>query len=384
MINPEIKIPDFIQKLTSIRPKHLSGAPKIEEIIDDILEFMGDSILVAHNTSFDIPFFNSVLKRLGKPPLKNKNICTNLMTKYLIPNLMNSNLRYMCRIFNIPHKKAHRALDDAHATAKLFIKYLQIFIQKKITKINHLYYPKNKYELDRIHFRKNDKKRWKDVFKYIDDIETPFLVTLKGKNGTILFSLPCDNSAMGIELIKANIESLPWEIATFRLFGHFFETLIHFHPLFNMLDKTTASKIMTLLKKNHLGTAIDSKAQLPDFIVIAHIVPEQFLIYPTNSLTIKSGLIFRYPAHKKKFTQYIKSKSSKMRRQKTPLLIQKNTCDEFIIKLLGQYYNKPKKHLNVLSFQQEYVKNSEEQFTQGLENFLSQSKNTYNYPAKHI
>ena len=148
LIQPEIKIPEFIQKLTSIGPKEVKNARLIEDVIDDILDFMGDSILVAHNTSFDIPFFNSVLKRLGKPHLTNRNICTNLMTKHLIPNLLNSNLNYMSRIFGIKHKQAHRALDDAKATANLLLKYLHIFIKKNITKINHLYYPRNRYELD--------------------------------------------------------------------------------------------------------------------------------------------------------------------------------------------------------------------------------------------
>ena len=101
LIQPEIHIPDFIQKLTSIRESDVNDAPLIEHVIDEILEFMGDSILVAHNTSFDVPFFNSVLRRLNRPELKNKSICTNLMTKYMIPNLLSSNLNYMCKIFDL-------------------------------------------------------------------------------------------------------------------------------------------------------------------------------------------------------------------------------------------------------------------------------------------
>ena len=131
LIKPEIRIPDFIQKLTSISEDDVKNAPTIEEVIDEVLVMMEDCILVAHNTSFDIPFFNSVLRRLGKPELKNPALCTNLMTKYLIPNLMNSNLNYMSKIFNIKHSKAHRALDDAKATAELLLNYLNIFIDKK-------------------------------------------------------------------------------------------------------------------------------------------------------------------------------------------------------------------------------------------------------------
>jgi DNA polymerase-3 subunit alpha (Gram-positive type) len=149
LINPEIKIPEFIQNLTGIFQENVKNSPVIEEVIDEILEFMGDSILVAHNISFDIPFFYSVLKRLKKPHLKNKTLCTNLMTKFLMPTLVNSNLNYMCSIFHIPHKKAHKAIDDANASAKLLLTYLKIFIEKGITKINHLYYPRDRFELDR-------------------------------------------------------------------------------------------------------------------------------------------------------------------------------------------------------------------------------------------
>ena len=147
LLKPKVKIPEFIQKLTSISNDDVKGCPKIEEVIDEILSMMKGRILVAHNTSFDVPFFNSVLRRLGKEELPNKSICTNLMSKYLIPNLLNTNLSYMSNLFKIDHGNAHRALDDARATAKIFLIFLQIFKNRKIEKLNHLYYPKNKFEI---------------------------------------------------------------------------------------------------------------------------------------------------------------------------------------------------------------------------------------------
>ena len=59
LINPERPIPPFVQNLTSIFSKDLIHAPKIQEVIDKVLDFMGNSIIVAHNLSFDLPFFNS-------------------------------------------------------------------------------------------------------------------------------------------------------------------------------------------------------------------------------------------------------------------------------------------------------------------------------------
>ena len=140
---------------------------------------MGDRILVAHNTSFDVPFFNSVLTRLGKKELPNKSICTNLMTKYLIPNLLSTNLTYMSKVFNLDHGKAHRALDDAHASAQLLLKYLDIFEKKNIDKLNHLYYPRNKYELDRANF-KSSSSNLSEIKETLSEINSPFVCSVRG------------------------------------------------------------------------------------------------------------------------------------------------------------------------------------------------------------
>ncbi|HLT22370.1 MAG TPA: 3'-5' exonuclease, partial [Bacteriovoracaceae bacterium] len=102
LINPDKEIPEFVQKLTGIKKSDVAHSPKIEEVIDEITQFIGDSIVVAHNTSFDVPFINGVLKQLGRPTLDNKVICTNIMTKYMIPEIMSSNLNYMSTIFGIP------------------------------------------------------------------------------------------------------------------------------------------------------------------------------------------------------------------------------------------------------------------------------------------
>ena len=203
LIKPEMQIPEFIQKLTSIKEADVNDAPLIEEVIDEILAFMGDSILVAHNTSFDIPFFNSVLRRLEKPELHNKSICTNLMTKYMIPNLLSSNLHYMSKIFNLKHQKAHRALDDALASAELLLKYLSIFIHKKIHKVNSLYYPKNKFELDRINYKKETPLE--EIVALLDSLKTPMLVTLKGAEGVVLFSFPSSSDPVEMKYIIKKI-----------------------------------------------------------------------------------------------------------------------------------------------------------------------------------
>jgi len=391
LIRPEIKIPEFIQKLTSIEISDVEHAPVIEDVIDDILDFMGDAVLVAHNTSFDIPFFNSVLKRLNKPILENKSICTNLMTKYLIPNLMNSNLNYMSKIYNIPHKKAHRALDDAMATAELLMKYLNIFIDKNIAKVNHLYYPKNRYELDRINYKKQTD--YSELTKRIQKLKTPFMITLKGTKGVILFTLPCNNSKNEKNLITEMMGELDWKTATVRLFGSFIEAFVNFNNYFVILDNKTRSDIIKFLWQEHLPTKKSKPTSnekfsqdtfreeiVNDFIVTTHLVPEQFVIFPILSLHPKSGLIFRYPSHKKKLLQYITSKSMRLKNN----TLRKQNWQPAIQEFLSSYLQKCESDKGIYLFKKHLPLKKQDEFYNIVDQFVTKSSVEFNFPKDYI
>ena len=327
LINPKQKIPDFIQKLTSISDKDVENAPTIEEVIDQILDFMGDRILVAHNTSFDVPFFNSVLRRLGKNELENKSICTNLMTKYLIPNLLSTNLTYMSRLFKIEHGNAHRALDDAKASANLLLKYLDIFEQKNIEKLNHLYYPRNKYELDRIHLKKSQHSK-SNIHQIIKNIKTPFLCSIKGEKGTLDYIIPLMPNKKSFQFLKEKIDLLDksWEIISIQIFGSFSETYLNFIKYISKLkindQKIIEEELLQLFEinkkyyeelKRNLKLKPDQtiNSTIGSFIVTGHLVEDQYIIYNTQNLNAKNSLIFKYPAHQKKLQQFITSRSNK-------------------------------------------------------------------------
>ncbi len=400
LINPEIKIPEFIQKLTSIKQADVEQAPCIEDVINEILDFMGDRILVAHNTSFDVPFFNSVLKRLNIEELQNKSICTNLMTKYLIPNLLNSNLNYMSKIFNIPHKEAHRALDDARATAFLLQTYLKIFIDKGIQKINHLYYPRNRYELDRIHFKctqenhsQKTTEQSNSVYNKIKQIHSPFLITIKGENGVILFALPCEGKKEEVELIHQKLNHIDWKITTIKLFGPFIESLIHFNNFFCKLENNVRREVITFLWRQHLPNVNQSQLteneissplidkEFGDFIITNHLVPEQMIIYPIQSLSLKNQLIFRHSSHQKKLLQYINSKSSRISNNK----LNKHYFHPLLEQFVEHYLLKGKKeNSNLFIFKKKIPINQPEEFFKQLNQFLTQNPNSYKYPKEYI
>jgi len=302
LIDPEIEIPEFIQKLTSIKPDDLKKAPKIFEIIDQILNFMGDSILVAHNSGFDVPFFNSVLERLGRKRLENKVICTNLMTKYLIPDIMNSNLAYMSNIFDISHNKAHRALEDAKAASELLLKYLHFFIDKNIKKINQLYYPRNKFELDRCHFKQGTP--FDQIFAIVKNCKSPLWVLFKGDKGIHQACLPLIGDEKEYQLFEHFYKTLKWETVTLKMAGTFIEEFLNFNMHFNKMDESISEMALEHLVQQHLGGKIASLAQRQevknfDFLIVNHLIPQQLIIYPLMNLFPKSELVFRFPGHRK-------------------------------------------------------------------------------------
>lgn len=395
LINPEIKIPEFIQKLTNIKQADVEDAQTIEEVIDEIVEFMGDSILVAHNISFDVPFFNSVLRRLKKKELENKSLCTNLMTKYLIPDLLNSNLNYMSRIFGIRHKKAHRALDDALATSELLIKYLHIFISKNISKINHLYYPRNRFELDRFHFKSDagDIEQLDDILEKLGKVKTSHLVTLKGENGVILFSLPCVGHPDEKRFISEKVRELPWKTTTIKIFGPFVETLVKYNNLYTKIDPSLRGEIFQFLWKTHLpdrkmppreADLMNEKVltrEFGDFLIVNHLVPEQMIIYPVQAMHVKMQLVFRYPGHKKKLLQFINSKAQRLSNNKLkaahyhPLL--KNFIDNYLLDV-------KEKEGDIFIFKKSLPMQKPDDFVNILDEFLAKHPNPNKYPKEYI
>ncbi len=305
LLDPEIKIPDFIQKLTKIKPSDVKGKPKIEDVIEEILAYIGDDIIVAHNTSFDVPFMNSVLKRLKREPLKNKVLCTNVMTKYLIPEITNSNLSYMCSIFDIDLTQAHRAMEDAVASAELLIKYLHIFINKEIKKVNQIYYPKNKFELDKFHIDKGDLSAKKAHLLKIDE---PCVLTLKGEKGVILGVIPLENPNLSQEVITDFLSITDWEILSIKLTGNLFEGLLYYNSHYGKYTEDLKAFTNEFLKASLETTEEVVKLDTVDILMTPHFIQGQFNVYPLFNLNTNHQHIFKVPGQQKKMHTFLKSR----------------------------------------------------------------------------
>lgn len=382
LIDPEMNIPDFIQKLTSIKQKDVKGQPIIEDVIDDILDFIGEDIIVAHNTSFDVPFLNSVLRRTGRNELKNKVICTNVMTKHMIPEIMNSNLNYMSQLFNIGHTNAHRASDDARATANLLLKYLDIFIDKGIKKVNQLYYPRNKFELDRVHFDKSNSKE--EILAKIEENPISMVLTFKGKRGLILGVLPIEKPREEVEIINQMLDTIEWEILTVKLTKPFIEGIFQFNNHFMKYPDDVRETILEYLNERYNNKKVSKEYTVSslDFVICHHLVREQFIVYSFLHLNTNTKAIFKFPAQKKKMLQFLNSLNNRFENNQKGR--RKNLLHAQIIPLVESYLYQNRSNNKYLFLSRKVLKEPREDIFKFLEQFSNENKDNYLFPTQSL
>ena len=122
LVNLKCHIPEKITNITTIDDEMVKDAPTIEEALPKILEFIGDSILVTHNASFDIAFLNQALINQGQKPTDNPIVDTLALSRYIFPESRAHNLGALCRHLDVKYDedKAHRANYDADVLAEVW------------------------------------------------------------------------------------------------------------------------------------------------------------------------------------------------------------------------------------------------------------------------
>ncbi len=130
-VNPQKPIPSQISQLTNITNAMVKDEMPIEQRLEQILEFFGDAILVAHNAPFDIGFLNEALMRNGYSKIVNPVIDTLNLCKAYLKSMKSYRLGQCCRVFRITYDDgvAHRADYDAEVLGHLLNVLLHQFMQ---------------------------------------------------------------------------------------------------------------------------------------------------------------------------------------------------------------------------------------------------------------
>ena len=124
-VDPEVPIPFEIERLTGINDAMVMGAETIGPVLGRFLEFCRGAVLVAHNASFDVGFIShnaSVLEYEFHPTVMD----TVALARVLLPNLNRYKLDTVAKALNVSLENHHRAVDDAEATAGIFLKFVEM------------------------------------------------------------------------------------------------------------------------------------------------------------------------------------------------------------------------------------------------------------------
>ncbi len=113
LIRPRKIMSDEVIAIHHITNEMVAEAPPIEDQLGGFLEFMADSVGIAHHAPFDMGFLMVDIERLGLPPPISPVLCTSLLSRRLIPESGNHRLGTLTRLLGLPEGQSHRALYDA-------------------------------------------------------------------------------------------------------------------------------------------------------------------------------------------------------------------------------------------------------------------------------
>jgi DNA polymerase-3 subunit alpha (Gram-positive type) len=133
LIKPERQVPENIVSLTGITQEMLVNELPVKPVLSLFADFIGDSILVAHNAVFDTSFLKIKMKKFLNKEMDNFIICTLLVARDILPNLENHKLHTIARYFNLEVANRHRAIGDAELTYQIWLKFLDKLKQRNIS-----------------------------------------------------------------------------------------------------------------------------------------------------------------------------------------------------------------------------------------------------------
>jgi len=136
-VNPGVRIPEKIVKLTGITDEMVKSAPPIEPVLLKFLEFIGDSFLVAHNASFDMGFIRHFAEELNVV-ISNSVVDTLGLSRMLLGHLRNHKLNTVAQDLGVSLENHHRAVDDSKATAEIFQHFIKMLTEKEITHLRDI------------------------------------------------------------------------------------------------------------------------------------------------------------------------------------------------------------------------------------------------------
>lgn len=186
LVNPLQPLPRFVAQFSGITPEMVEDAPPADEVLGHFREFVGTSILVAHNVACDLTFLNYEAVWHGLPPFGNPALDTQELAERLLPHVRRPSLARIAAELGLSQPLQHRALPDAQLTAHVLVALLGLLDLEVICTFSQL----QQWLSDRLAVRQERVRRVRTVLpagtlRALPD--QPGVYTFKDVNGRALY-----------------------------------------------------------------------------------------------------------------------------------------------------------------------------------------------------
>lgn len=137
-LNPEVNITKKAIEIHKITNEKVENCPKFPEVVEEIIKFIGDATIIAHNSNFDMRMINNEFERCGwKKYDKTRFIDTLEIARYLFPDQKN-NQDALCERFKLNNSNraetgVHSAVEDTALLYQIYQKFIKLLKEKKLT-----------------------------------------------------------------------------------------------------------------------------------------------------------------------------------------------------------------------------------------------------------
>ena len=283
-VKPNEPISQVITELTGITNSDVLDAKKIEEVLPEFIEFVGDAILVAHNARFDTEFFYENMRRMNIFNGRYPCIDTLQLAKAMYSNtLKRFNLKDVAKGLKVEIGEQHRALSDAQTTTNIFMKMLGDLSDLNVMNYNQINDITNKEEAfkymipQHINILVKNREGLKNFYKIISDSHTTHFhreprilksVIDKYREGLLIGSGCCNGEIFklahegSLEKLEQRIQYYDYiEVQPLECYSHLVES--SGTPMMNeYLKKTIKLIVDTAMKYNKLVVATGDVHQI--------------------------------------------------------------------------------------------------------------------------
>ena len=131
LVNPGMRIPEFIERLTGISNEMVAGAPSFADVADEVQQRLKGRLFIAHNARFDYGFLKNEFRRLDLD-FRATVLCTVKLSRRLYPQHHRHNLDALVERHGLQAESRHRALADARLIHQFWQRLHETLSREKI------------------------------------------------------------------------------------------------------------------------------------------------------------------------------------------------------------------------------------------------------------